>query len=90
MNTFNPFDPFNDENFEFEPVEQVDEQEVHDAVQDAYKKQMQSLEKLIVPLLKNLMKNPDVETIKWPNRADAIKGQLAKITAITKGKLEYK
>jgi hypothetical protein len=89
MSTFNPLDPFNDEEFEFETVEQIDEQEVHDAVQDAYKKQMQSLEKLILPLLKNLMKNPQVETIKWPNRADALKAQMSKITAITKSKLEY-
>jgi glutaredoxin 2 len=89
MNEFNPFDPFNDEEFEFETIQEIDEQEVHDTVQDAYKKQMQALEKLIVPLLKNLMKNPTVETIKWPNRADAIKSQLAKITTITKSKLEY-
>jgi glutaredoxin 2 len=89
MSTFNPFDPFNDEEFEFEIVEEVDQQEVHDTVQTAYKKQMQALEKLIVPLLKNLMKNPDVETIKWPNRAEAVKAQLAKITTITKSKLEY-
>jgi hypothetical protein len=89
MSGFNPFDPFNDEEFEFESVTEVDQQEVHDTVQNAYKKQMQALEKLIVPLLKNLMKNPESETIKWPNRAEAVKAQLAKITSITKSKLEY-
>lgn len=87
--TFNPTDPFNDEEFEFDAVQQIDPQQVHDAVQDAYKKQMQTLEKLIVPILKNLMKNPDNDTIKWPNRVDAIKSQIAKITAITKSKLQY-
>lgn len=87
--SFNPHDPFNDEDFQFETVEEVDAQEVHDTVQDAYKKQMQSLEKLILPVLKNLMKNPENETIKWPNRTEAIKTQIAKITAITKSKLNY-
>lgn len=87
--SFNPLDPFNDEDFQFETVEEMDTQEVHDTVQDAYKKQMQSLEKLILPILKNLMKNPENETIKWPNRTEAIKTQIAKITAITKSKLNY-
>jgi hypothetical protein len=87
--SFNPSDPFNDEDFQFDAVDQVDPQEVHDTVQDAYKKQMQTLEKLILPILKNLMKNPDNDTIKWPNRTEAIKAQISKITAITKSKLNY-
>lgn len=87
--SFNPADPFNDEEFEFDAVQEVDPQEVHDTVQDAYKKQMQVLEKLILPILKNLMKNPENDTIKWPNRVDAIKSQITKITAITKSKLNY-
>jgi hypothetical protein len=87
--SFNPADPFNDEDFEFDTAEQVDPQEVHDTVQDAYKKQMQTLEKLILPVLKNLMKNPESETIKWPDRTAAIKTQIAKITAITRSKLEF-
>ena len=32
------------------------------------KADIQNLEKLIMPLLVNLMKNPDKPTIKWPNR----------------------
>ncbi|NDC40147.1 MAG: hypothetical protein EBZ77_01105 [Chitinophagia bacterium] len=83
--SFDPSDPFNDEEFEFDVVEEV----AHDTVQDAYKKQMQTLEKLIIPVLKNLMKNPDSDTIKWPNRVDAIKAQITKITAVTRSKLQY-
>ena len=86
---FNPHDPFNDEEFEFEVVEAADPQEVEDRIQKAYKKQMQTLEKLVIPVLKNLMKNPENDTIKWPNRTDAIQTQINKITAITKTKLEY-
>ena len=50
---------------------------------------MQTLEKMIIPVLKNLMKNPENDTIKWPNRTDAIQSQINKITAVTKNKLEY-
>jgi hypothetical protein len=50
---------------------------------------MQNLEKMILPILKNLMKNPENETIKWPNRAEAIKTQITKITSITRSKLTY-
>jgi len=89
MSTFNPFDPFNDEEFEFEIVEAVDPEDTDARVQTAYKKQMQAVEKLIVPLLKNLMKNPEAETIKWPNRTEAIKTQMGKITSITRSKLEF-
>jgi hypothetical protein len=87
--SFNPHDPFNDEEFEFEIVESEDPQIVEDRIQKAYKKQMQTLEKMIIPVLKNLMKNPENDTIKWPNRTDAIQSQINKITAITKNKLEY-
>lgn len=89
MSGFNPLDPFNDEEFVFEAVETEDPADTDARVQSSHKKQMQAVEKLIIPLLKNLMKNAEVETIKWPNRADAIKTQISKITAITKAKLEY-
>ena len=84
MSGFNPDDPFSDEEFEFESVEVANPDEIHAKVQKAYKKQMQALEKLILPFMKNLMKNPEVETIKWPNRVEPIKKQMDKITAITK------
>lgn len=45
-----------------------------------------NLEKLIMPLLVNLMKNPDKPTIKWPNRKEQIEGQIEKILAITRKK----
>ena len=89
MSGFDPNDPFNDEQFEFESVEATDPDEIHAQVQKAYKIQMQALEKLILPFMKNLMKNPEVETIKWPNRVEPIKKQMEKITAITKAELEF-
>ena len=89
MTNFNPLDPFNDEEFEFEIIEEQDPEAIDGAIQTAYKKQMAALEKLILPLLNNLMKNPEADTIKWPNRESAIKNQIAKITAITKQQLKY-
>jgi tetrahydromethanopterin S-methyltransferase subunit B len=45
---------------------------------------LKKLEGLIVPLLVNLMKNPEKETIKWPNRKPIIEAQLEKILSITR------
>jgi hypothetical protein len=39
---------------------------------------------MILPLLQNLMKNPDKPYIKWENRAEKIAAQIDKITAITR------
>lgn len=89
MSGFDPNDPFNDEEFEFEGVEVEDPSEINAKVQAAYKKQMTALEKLVLPFLKNLMKNPESETIKWPNREGPIKSQIEKITAITKTPLKF-
>jgi hypothetical protein len=48
------------------------------------KEKLQSVERLILPLLVNLMKNPEKEVIKWPNRAPIIEKQIEKILAITR------
>lgn len=48
------------------------------------KQKMQQLEELILPLLKNLQKNPDKPTIHWPNRAEVIQQQIDKILSITR------
>ena len=54
-------------------------------LEDVYKEQMKKVEKLILPLLHNLMKNPENEYIKWPNRTNVVQGQINKIVAITRG-----
>ena len=50
-----------------------------------YKEQMKKLEKLVLPLLYNLMKNPENEYIKWPNRTEIVQKQINKIVGITRG-----
>ena len=46
---------------------------------------LKQLEEMIMPLLVNLMKNPEKEYIYWPNRTDKIKEQIDKIISITRG-----
>lgn len=48
------------------------------------KQKLSSVEKLILPLLVNLMKNPDKDYIHWPNRVPMIEKQIEKILAITR------
>ena len=48
------------------------------------KQVFKGLEKMIIPLLKNLMKNPEKEYIYWPNRTDKIQKQIDKILEITR------
>ena len=54
-------------------------------LEEVYKEQMKKLEKLILPLLHNLMKNPENEYIKWPGRTTIVQKQINKIVAITRG-----
>lgn len=50
-----------------------------------YKAKLKEVEGLILPLLYNLMKNPEKAYIKWEGRDVIIKKQIEKITAITRG-----
>jgi hypothetical protein len=42
------------------------------------------LENLIIPLLNNLMKNPEKEFIKWPTRVEKIQAQIQKVLEVTR------
>lgn len=53
-------------------------------VNEYYKAKLTEVEGLILPLLYNLMKNPDKAYIKWENRVPVIQAQIDKITAITR------
>jgi hypothetical protein len=55
---------FNDFGFTF-----VDSEEIKTQTND----KVQGLRDMIMPLLNNLMKNPEKDTIVWPNRDKAIK-----------------
>ena len=59
---------------------------------DAYKalvekdsnEKLKKVEALILPLLANLLKNPEKDFIKWPNRKPIIEAQISKLLAITR------
>lgn len=71
----------------------VDEDEVSEPIvtdvkqstTDELKSKLHQVEKLIMPLLVNLLKDADTkEYIKWPNRKTVIEGQIEKILRITR------
>ncbi len=51
---------------------------------EVYKAKLKEVEGLILPLLYNLMKNPEKVYIKWENRSDIIQKQINKIIAVTR------
>lgn len=53
------------------------------AIKSAYAKDLKDLEKLILPLLRNLLKNPEKDYILWKDREKPIQAQIAKIMEIT-------
>ena len=54
------------------------------AMREECKAKMSEVERMIMPLLTNLMKNPQKEYIHWPNRAEKLQSQIDKITALTR------
>ena len=62
----------------------LDTDEYKALIEKDVKAKLAALEKMILPLLVNLMKNPEKDTIKWPGRAPIIEKQIEKILAITR------
>jgi hypothetical protein len=62
----------------------LDTEEYKALIEKDVKVKLNALEKMIMPLLVNLMKNPEKDTIKWPGRAPIIEKQIEKILAITR------
>jgi len=54
------------------------------SMREECKLKLQEVERMIVPLLTNLMKNPQKEYIHWPNRSEKLQSQIDKITAATR------
>jgi len=74
----------NDDDFDFGfTAVDFDPTAVQAEVDTAQSKLVQ-LEALMLPLLKNLMKNPEREYIHWPNRTPIIQKQIDRIVAITR------
>jgi hypothetical protein len=56
-----------------------------DKMEAEVKANLKTLEQLIMPLLVNLMKNPEKEYIYWPNRTAKIQEQIDKVLTLTRG-----
>ena len=54
------------------------------ATREECKEKLQEVERMILPLLTNLMKNPEKPYIKWEGRAEKIAAQIDKITTLTR------
>jgi len=54
-----------------------------DYLEEKYVEDMAKIEQLILPLLYNLMKNPDKDYIYWPGREEIITKQIEKIKDVT-------
>ena len=63
---------------------ELDTDEYKALISKDVKEKLKTLESLIMPLLVNLMKNPDKDYIHWPNRAPLIQKQIDKILSITR------
>lgn len=50
-----------------------------------YKHKLKELEKIIIPLLMNLMRNPQADIIKWPNRKPILEEKIKEILSLTRG-----
>lgn len=50
---------------------------------DDLKQRLQALNKIFMPLLENLAKDPDKPMIKWPNRKEIIEKQIKRLKQIT-------
>lgn len=51
---------------------------------DDLKQRLVALNKIFLPLLENLSKDPDKPMIKWPNRKEQIEKQIKKLKTLTK------
>ena len=68
-------------------IDEVEERKAEIAAKHA--EAMKEVESLILPLLYNLLKNPDREYIKWGNRTETINKQIARITSVTRRPMEF-
>jgi len=61
-------------------------EDIRDCVQTSQqtKNKMEEVENLVLPLLYNLLKNPEREYICWPNRTEVIQKQIDKILSVTR------
>ena len=58
---------------------------VREQTEGEVKSKLVEVEKLIMPLLVNLLKTSDKDYIHWPNRKEKVQSQIDRLLAITRG-----
>lgn len=64
----------------------LEENKIYSSLQeevDDLKQRLVALNKIFLPLLENLSKDPDKPMIKWPNRKDILDQQIKKMIELT-------
>ena len=64
----------------------LDTDEYKALIERDVKGKLKTIEGMIMPLLANLMKNPEKDYIKWPNRTEMIEKFVDQLLAITRSK----
>jgi hypothetical protein len=87
-NKYLDFDTTNDFGFTFSNEQDIINTNVgYNSLQeevDDLKQRLAALQKMFLPLLQNLAKDPDKPMIKWPNRKEVIDKQINRLMQITK------
>lgn len=86
LNALGPLEDKLDRLLQRRQVEETDDVQlaIVQAQEEANSK-VTELEKIIMPLLVNLLKTADKEYLYWPNRATQVQSQIDKVLAITRG-----
>jgi len=78
---------YGDNDFGFTAVDEAGYNAViaqKDETVEEYKSRLQQVEKILMPLLINLLKTADQHIIKWPNRKPILEAQIQKIVTLTR------
>ena len=78
---------YGDDDFGFTAEDDADYEAViaeKDETVEEYKSRLQQVEKIVMPLLINLLKTADQPIIKWPNRKPILEAQIQKIVTLTR------
>lgn len=73
-----------EEDFGFSAVSEEEVFESKNEVEKTTKDRFEAIEKLIMPLLVNLLKTSDQEYIKWPNRKPILEEKIESLLKLTR------
>ena len=63
-------------------IDEVEERK--SGLESQYKTKLEEVEKLVLPLMFNLTKNPEQEYLFWPDRANKVREQINRVLSVTR------